>query len=50
MESLTPSTFHRQAYVCAIATVTRRGILVKSAGSLELLSQCGTVALDKTGV
>ena len=49
MESLTPSTFHRQAYVCAIATVTRRGILVKSAGSLELLSQCGTVALDKTG-
>ena len=35
--------------MCAIATVTRRGVLVKSAASLELLGQCTTVALDKTG-
>jgi hypothetical protein len=26
-----------------------RGVLVKSSASLELLSSCGTVALDKTG-
>ncbi len=37
------------AYVCAIATITRKGVLVKSAGSLDSLSQCTTVALDKTG-
>ncbi|GAX79391.1 hypothetical protein CEUSTIGMA_g6832.t1 [Chlamydomonas eustigma] len=37
------------AYVCAIATVTSRGVLVKSSASLELLNSCGTVALDKTG-
>jgi len=37
------------AYVCAIATITRKGVLVKSAGSLDALHECGTVALDKTG-
>lgn len=37
------------AYVCAISTVTRKGVLMKSAAALDLLHQCGTVALDKTG-
>lgn len=37
------------AYVCAISTITRKGVLMKSAASLDLLNQCGTVALDKTG-
>lgn len=37
------------AYVCAIATVTRRGVLVKSAAALDALLTCSTVALDKTG-
>eukprot|EP00798_Chlamydomonas_sp_ICE-L_P027121 gene27121-2349_t len=37
------------AYVCAISTITRKGVLVKSAGSLDSLVRCTTVALDKTG-
>jgi Cd2+/Zn2+-exporting ATPase len=37
------------AYVCAIAAITRKGILVKSAASLDQLNHCTTIALDKTG-
>ena len=37
------------AYVCAIAAVTARGVLVKSGAALDALAGVGTVALDKTG-
>lgn len=37
------------AYVCAIATITRRGVLLKSAAAIDALLTCSTVALDKTG-
>ncbi len=37
------------AYVCAIAAITARGVLVKSGAALDALAGCGTVALDKTG-
>ncbi len=37
------------AYVCAIATITRRGVLVRSGAALDALLSCSTVALDKTG-
>ncbi|MEW5311396.1 MAG: hypothetical protein WDW38_003116 [Sanguina aurantia] len=37
------------AYVCAIARITRKGVLVKSAGALEDLASCSVVAVDKTG-
>jgi Cd2+/Zn2+-exporting ATPase len=37
------------AYVCALAAITKRGILVKSAGALDALASCQAVALDKTG-
>ena len=35
------------AYVCAISTITRRGVLVKSSAAIDLLHECDTVALDK---
>lgn len=37
------------AYVCAIATITRKGVLVKSGAALDNLMAVDTVALDKTG-
>ncbi|KAF5829456.1 E1-E2 ATPase-domain-containing protein [Dunaliella salina] len=37
------------AYVCAIATITRKGVLVKSAAAIDALLTCSTIALDKTG-
>ncbi|GLI64799.1 hypothetical protein VaNZ11_008205 [Volvox africanus] len=37
------------AYVCAMAAVTRRGVLLKGASALDALAACTTVALDKTG-
>ncbi len=37
------------AYVCAIATITRKGVLVRSGAALDALLSCTTVALDKTG-
>jgi cation transport ATPase len=37
------------AYVCAIATITRKGVLVRSGAALDALITCTTVALDKTG-
>eukprot|EP00798_Chlamydomonas_sp_ICE-L_P019394 gene19394-26044_t len=37
------------AYVCALATITHKGVLVKSAATLDMLSKCSIVALDKTG-
>jgi len=37
------------AYVCAIATITRKGVLVKSAAAIDALLTCTTIALDKTG-
>ena len=38
------------AYVCSIATITRKGVIVKSAQAVDALLSCHTVALDKTGV
>ncbi|EFJ47598.1 hypothetical protein VOLCADRAFT_117840 [Volvox carteri f. nagariensis] len=37
------------AYVCAMAAVTRKGVLLKGASALDALAACTTVALDKTG-
>ncbi|KAG1674294.1 hypothetical protein FOA52_013483 [Chlamydomonas sp. UWO 241] len=37
------------AYVCAIAAVSRRGVLLKSAAALDALAQITAIALDKTG-
>ncbi|KXZ48383.1 hypothetical protein GPECTOR_28g790 [Gonium pectorale] len=37
------------AYVCALATVTRRGVLLKGASALDALASVSMVALDKTG-
>jgi cation transport ATPase len=37
------------AYVCSIATITRKGVIVKSAQAVDALLNCRTVALDKTG-
>ncbi|KAI8469228.1 MAG: hypothetical protein J3K34DRAFT_459478 [Monoraphidium minutum] len=37
------------AYVCAIAAITSRGVLVKSGAALDALAGVDTVALDKTG-
>eukprot|EP00198_Chlamydomonas_reinhardtii_P007769 XP_001697106.1 heavy metal transporting ATPase [Chlamydomonas reinhardtii] len=37
------------AYVCSMAAVTRRGVLLKGASALDALADVRTVALDKTG-
>jgi Cd2+/Zn2+-exporting ATPase len=37
------------AYVCAIAAITQKGILVKSSSAIDALRLISTVALDKTG-
>jgi len=37
------------AYVCAIATITRKGVIVKSASAIDALLTCKTIAVDKTG-
>ncbi|KAF6263311.1 hypothetical protein COO60DRAFT_1635329 [Scenedesmus sp. NREL 46B-D3] len=34
---------------CAIATITSKGILIKSGAALDALAACKTIALDKTG-
>lgn len=37
------------AYVCAVATTTRKGILLRSSAALDDVLSCGIIALDKTG-
>lgn len=35
------------AYVCAIAAISRRGVLLKSAAALDLLAQVGALASER---
>ena len=37
------------AYVCALACITRKGVLVKAADSLDALARCSHLMIDKTG-
>lgn len=37
------------AYIAAIAAVSSRGILVKSAAVFDALARCTSIAFDKTG-